>query len=240
MYNGSFRGMVTAYWNRIHRKERMKTLMKKHTAKLIVLTLLFMTVGTAAALRAQETPQPRFRVGVYFQGSWLNDDNLTDFFKHSQRNMFGLEGSVHVMYNIDVWASYRRYTDETTTTYHGHLDKFRLNQTSLGVVYRPIVWKVLEPFVGAGLEIYSYSEKIAEEDVDLPDTSGNAVGFHLQGGTYINIYKFKVADFPLQLVGKVFVRQNFVKDTLANALPDGSTELDLGGTEFGAGLGVKF
>ena len=210
--------------------------MKKHTAKLIVLALLFMTAGTAAALRAQETqqptPQPRFRVGVYFQGSWLNDKNLTEFFKHSQRNMFGFEGSVHVMYNIDVWASYRLYTDETITTYYGQQDKFRLNQTSIGAVYRPIVWKVLEPFVGAGLEIYSYSEKVTGGTVTLPETTGNAVGLHIQGGTYINIYKF--------LAAKVFVRQNFVKDTLANAMPDGSTELDLGGTEFGAGLVVKF
>jgi len=204
--------------------------MKKHTTKLMVLALIFMTAGTTASLRAQEATQPRFRVGIYYEGSMLNDENLTDFFKHSQRNLFGFEASVHVLYNIDVWASYRLYTDETKTTYYEQVDKFRLNQTSLGVVYRPVVWKVLEPFVGAGFEIYSYSEKI--EGQELPETSGNAFGFHIQGGTYINIFKF--------LAGKVFVRLNGVKKTLAEALPDGTNELDLGGKEFGVGLVFRF
>lgn len=216
----------------------MTRLKKRHAAKFALLALVFLTAAATSALRAQETAapqpatQPRFRVGVYFEGSMLNDDNLTSFFGHSQRNMFGFEGSVHIMYNIDVWASYRLYTDETMTTYYGSQDKFRLNQTSIGVVYRPIVWKVLEPFVGAGLEIYSYSEKVTGGTVNLPDTTGSAVGIHIQGGTYINIIK--------HLAAKVFIRQNFVKDTLAQAMPDGSTELDLGGTEFGAGLVVIF
>lgn len=212
--------------------------MNGHPGMRTLLALVFMTGVSAAALGAQETTatqpshQPRFRIGVYYQGSALNDKNLTDFFKHSQRNMFGFEGSVHIMYNIDVWVSYRLYTDETTTTYYQSADKFRLNQTSIGVVYRPIVWKVLEPFVGAGLEIYSYSEKVTGGTVPLPETTGSAVGLHIQGGTYINIIKY--------LAAKVFVRQNFIKDTLDKALPDGTTELDLGGTEFGAGLVVKF
>jgi len=204
--------------------------MKRHAMKLIVLAILLMTAGAIAALQAQEAQQPRFRVGLYFEGSQLNDKNLTSFFGHSQRNLFGYEASVHVMYNIDAWASYRLYTDETKTTYYGQKDKFRLNQTSLGVVYRPVVWKVLEPFVGAGLEIYSYSEKV--EGGELAETSGNAVGFHIQGGTYINIFKF--------LAGKVFVRLNAVKDTLDEARPDGTPELDLDGKEFVLGLVFRF
>jgi hypothetical protein len=122
------------------------------------------------------------------------------------------------------------YTDKTKTTFYGKEVKFKLNQASLGLVYRPIVWKMLEPFVGAGFEIYSYSEKI--EGDALPGTSGNAFGFHVQGGTYVNIYKF--------LAGKVFVRLNGVKKTLSEALPDGTTKLDLGGKEFGVGLIFKF
>ena len=207
--------------------------MKKNATELIVLALMFMTAGAMASLRAQEAEQPkqpRFRIGVYYEGSQLNDKNLTSFFGHSQRNLIGYEASVHILYNIDVWASYRLYTDETKTTYYEQEDKFRLNQTSLGVVYRPVVWKILEPFVGAGMEIYSYSEDVAGED--LEDTSGNAVGFHIQGGTYVNIFKF--------LAGKVFYRLNIVKETLAEPLPSGTAELDLGGQEFGAGLVFRF
>lgn len=207
--------------------------MKRHALKLTVLALIFMTAGATASLCAQEEgqpKQPRFRLGVYFEGSQLNDDNLTTFFGHSQRNIVGFEASVHVMYNIDVWGSYRLYTDETETTYYEVEDKFRLNQTSLGIVYRPVVWKVLEPFVGAGMEIYSYSETVGGQE--LQDTTGNAIGFHIQGGTYVNIFKF--------LAAKVFVRLNAVKETLDQPLPDGNRELDLGGKEFGVGLVFRF
>ena len=205
--------------------------MEKHPTKLIVLALIFMTAGTTAALRAQEAGQPRFRLGVYFEGAMLNDENLTSFFGHSQRNLFGFEASAHVRYNIDVWASYRIYADETKTTYLGNIDKFQISANSLGLIYRPIIWRMLEPFIGAGLEIYSYSETILGK-TDIPYTSGNAVGFHAQAGTYINVTKF--------LAGKLFVRVNVVKETLADALPDGTTKLDLGGKEFGAGLVFRF
>ncbi len=192
--------------------------------------LLAALLAAVPALAAGQD-QPRFRIGAYFEGSMLNDKNLTEFFGHSQRNLPGFEASVHTLYNIDVWTSYRVYTDKTQTSFYGNVDKFKLNQASLGLLYRPIVWKVLEPFVGAGLEFYSYSEKV-EGDTTIPETSGNAAGFHFQVGTYVRILKF--------LDGKVFVRLNGVKKTLDNPLPDGTSQLDLGGKEFGVGLSFKF
>lgn len=202
--------------------------MKSRTA--ISLCLCAAVLAAVPATSAGQD-QPRFRVGIYYEGSMLNDKNLTEFFGHSQRNLPGFEASVHTLYNIDVWASYRVYRDETKTTFFGDVDKFKLNQASLGIVYRPIVWKVLEPFIGAGLEFYSYSEKV-EGNTDIPETSGNATGFHVQAGTHVNILKF--------LAAKVFFRLNGVKKTLDNPLPDGSTKLDLGGKEFGVGLVFKF
>jgi opacity protein-like surface antigen len=202
----------------------------RSTVTICLLAALLAAVPVAAAGQDQPQTQPRFRIGIYFEGSVLNDKNLTEFFGHSQRNLPGFEASVHTLYNIDVWASYRIYTDKTKTTFYGKEDKFKLSQASLGLVYRPIVWRVLEPFVGAGFEIYSYSEKI--EGDALPATSGNAFGVHVQGGTYVKILK--------NLDGKVFLRLNSVKKTLPEALPDGTTKLDLGGKEFGVGLVFKF
>ncbi len=198
---------------------------------LLAALLTVFPLAAAGQDQAQAPEQPRFRIGVYFEGSMLNDKNLKNFFGHSQRNLPGFEASVHTLYNVDVWASYRVYTDKGKTTFYGNVDKFRLNQASLGLVYRPIVWKVLEPFVGAGLEFYSYSEKI-EGETDIPETSGNATGFHFQAGTHVNIMKF--------LAAKAFFRLNSVKKTLATPLLDGSSKLDLGGKEFGVGLVFKF
>lgn len=183
-----------------------------------------------AAAPTEKPSQPRFRIGPYFEGWMINDKNLKSFFGHSQRNLPGIEASVHTLYNIDVWLNYRIYSDETKTTFFANTDKFKINAASIGLIYRPLVWKMLEPFVGAGLEIYSYSEKISGGE--LPGTSGNAVGFHVQAGTYVNITKF--------LAGKLFFRLNGAKKTLSEALPDGTTSLDLGGKEFGVGLVARF
>ncbi len=217
--------------------------MRQTITRSFIITLAILTLGAALALPAAaqdqaqvpEPSQPRFRVGVYFEGYMINDKNLKDFFKHSQRNLPGFEASVHAAYNIDVWASYRIYRDETKTTFFEKLDKFRINAASVGVLYRPLRWKLLEPFVGAGLNMYSYKETV-EAGSDVAGASGNAMGFHVQTGTYIDIYKTGKVLFA----GKVFYRYNGVKKTLAETLPDGSTSMDLGGHEFGAGIVVAF
>lgn len=221
----------------LEKKRKIMTASTRTWLVLILMITLSVVVTSGAAGQepapapVEKPSQPRFRIGAYYEGWQLNDDNLTDYFHHSQLNRWGFEASVHTLYNIDVWATYRTYADETKTSYYENTDQFRINATSIGLIYRPIVWMVLEPFVGAGVEIYSYSEKI-EGQTDLPDTSGNAAGFHFQLGTYVNITKF--------LAGKLFFRLNSVNETLADALPDGTTKLDLGGKEFGVGLVARF
>jgi opacity protein-like surface antigen len=215
--------------------------MNSITSKTLLITLVFFILGTAMALPAaaqdqgqvqsQEQKQPRFRAGVYFEGYMINDKNLKSFYHHSQRNLLGFEASIHTVYNIDVWASYRTYFDEAKTTFYEKTDKFQINAASVGLQYRPIRWKFLEPFVGAGLDLYSYKETL-EEGSDVAGASGNATGFYVQTGTYVDIYKF--------IALTAFYRYNSVKKTLANPLPDGSTSLDLGGHEFGVGIVVRF
>jgi len=215
----------------------MRTLARSWLLSILVIALSGALTTPAAGQEpapptdVEKPSQPRFRLGPYFEGWQINDKNLVDFFHHSQVNRWGFEASVHTFYNIDVWATYRTYADETKTSYYGNPDKFRISATSIGLIYRPVSWMMLEPFVGAGAEIYAYSEKI-EGETDLPDTSGNAAGFHFQVGTYVNIMKY--------LAAKIFVRINHVNETLASPLPDGTNKLDLGGKEFGVGLVARF
>jgi opacity protein-like surface antigen len=205
--------------------------MRSITTKVLLITIAFFLLGTATALPVAAQNQPRFRAGVYFEGYMINDKNLLDFYHHSQINLPGFEAAVHTVYNIDVWASFRIYRDETKTTFYEKTDKFRINAASIGLLYRPVRWKRFEPFVGAGLNFYSYKETV-EAGSDIPGASGNATGFHIQAGTLVDIYKF---------IGlTAFYRYNGVKKTLANPLPDGSTSLDLGGHEFGGGIVIRF
>jgi hypothetical protein len=220
------------------RTEFTKTM--KAATKTFLVFLLAVALFPAATLqaaqdqapaRAEKPSQARFRLGAYYEGWTLNDKNLTSFFGHSQRNIGGFEASIHTVFNIDVWVSYRKYSDETRTPVYSNTDKFEMTATSIGLIYRPLVWKILEPFVGAGAEIYSYSETILGE-TELRPTTGSASGIHAQAGVYINATRF--------LSGKLFVRLNRVKDALGQPLPDGPSEFDLGGKEFGLGLIFRF
>jgi len=184
-----------------------------------------------SAAPAEKRFNPRFKIGGYFEGWTISDKNLKSFFGSGQRNTWGFEASVHTLYNIDVWYTYRKYSDETTTPVYANADLFKINANSFGLIYRPFSWSVFEPFIGAGGEFYSYSETI-EGQTELKPTNGNASGVHFQTGVYINITKF--------LSGKLFFRLNRVTETLAQPLPDGTTKLDLGGKEFGLTLLFRF
>ena len=208
--------------------------MKSRVTVCLLMAVLILGSAMAASAQAAEEEQPtqpRFKIGFYWEGFQINDKNLTKFYGQFQKNPLGFEASAHTLYNIDVWASYRTFGLETKTTFDGHDVKFRLKAASLGVIYRPTTFGLFEPFIGAGLEFYSYSETIGAES-DIPGTSGNVVGFHIQIGTYVDITDF--------LAGKVFVRLNGAKKTLADPLPDDGTKLDLGGKEFGLGLLFRF
>lgn len=198
----------------------------------VVLVLALSAAAWASPAQEEQAPtQPRFRAGFFWEGYQLNDKNLTEFYGQFQKNLPGFEASAHIIYNIDAWMAYRHYGVETVTTYDGHVSKFGLGMFSLGGLYRFVSVGLIEPFIGAGLEFYSYSEKI-EGAGDIEGASGGTVGFHLQLGTYVNITKF--------LAGKFYVRITEAGKTLATPLPDDTLRLDLGGKEFGFSLVARF
>jgi RND family efflux transporter MFP subunit len=173
----------------------------------------------------------RFRIGAIFEQFNLNDKNLTTYYGHKYRNLPGVELSIHTMFNIDLWASYKVYTDEQKTSFYGNTVKFKLTPLSIGLRYRPLKWKFVEPFVGAGANFYSYSETISNES-NLENTKDKASGFFVQGGSYFHANRF--------LLGEIFLKYNSVKKTLATVLPDGTNSIDFGGLEIGIGLVIKF
>ena len=185
----------------------------------------------AKAEKTAKADLSRIRIGATFEQFSLNDKNLTAYYGHKYRNLPGVELSIHTMFNIDLWASYKVYTDEQKTSFYGNTVKFKLTPLSVGLRYRPLKWKFVEPFVGAGANFYSYSETISSES-NLANTNDKASGFHVQAGSYFHANRF--------LLGEIFLKYNIVKKTLATVLPDGTDKLDLGGFEIGVGLVIKF
>jgi len=184
-----------------------------------------------------------FMVGVTFERFYISDENFTGFYPNSFKHIPGLEVSYQAMDKMDIWASGKLYSDKQSFEETEDAFKFSLIPVSLGVRFRPIKLGSFEPFVGAGLNLYFYSEKINEE-IDLENTSGMALGFHFQGGSYYCFSRsFLKGLFPkvdLSLLGEVFLKYNIVNKTLAEMTPDETDKLNLGGFEMGIGLAVKF
>jgi len=188
------------------------------------------SLAVAAPSPQSQDEQPRFRIGLFWEGFRINDKNISDFYGHVQKNLPGIEASVHTVHNLDAWAAYRAYTDEAKTTFYGFTSAFRMDMFSLGMIYRYPV-SLFEPFIGVGFDFYAYSEKI-EGTNDLAGANGSALGFHGQLGSYINIVKF--------LAAKLYFRLSVVNEGLDNPLPDDATRLNLGGKEFGFSLVARF
>jgi len=197
----------------------------------------------AKAKKTRLVLRNRFRVGVTFGRFSVNDKNLRAFYLNWFMNIPGIEFSVHTLNNVDIWLSYKIFSEKQLTTYYGNEIKFKLVPLSIGLRYRFPKWRFVEPFVGAGLNLYSYSETISGE-TDLENTMGKATGFHFQGGAYFDINPSFTRKFSQKhsifLLGEIFLKYNIVKKTLVDLLPDGTDQLDLGGLEMGVGLVVKF
>ena len=151
---------------------------------LLITTRVLSSWGRRWRFRWRRRDQPRFRVGVYFEGYMINDKNLLDFYHHSQIGTCrdskppSIPFTTSTSGRLSGSTGTRRKRRSTRKT-----DKFRINAASVGLLYRPVRWKRFEPFVGAGLNLYSYKETV-EAGSDIPGASGNATGFHVQAGTW--------------------------------------------------------
>jgi hypothetical protein len=187
----------------------------------------------AIAAQRIEPAAKRFRAGITFGRFCINDDNMKDFYLNWFRHIPGIEFSYQAMKKLDIWAAAKIYADSQPTPFLENESKFTMIPLSLGVRFRPRKYGSFEPFVGAGLNFYSYRETTSG-DSPMEDTTGSAMGFHLQGGTYFHVSRIRL------LLGEVFLKYNMVKKAMAEPLPDGSDKFDFGGLEFGIGVVANF
>jgi multidrug efflux pump subunit AcrA (membrane-fusion protein) len=193
--------------------------------------------------KIESVEENRFRVGLTFERFIINDKNMREFYSNWFQHIPGLEVSYQALDKIDVWFAGKYFSLKQTTEFFGDQVKFTLLPFSLGLRYRPVKSGAFEPFVGAGINVYSYAEKITGTS-GLENTSGLAFGFHFQGGTYIyfgdSFLRGIFSNHNRSLLGEIFVKYNIVNKTMAELLPDGTDKLNLSGLEMGIGLVVKF
>jgi outer membrane protein W len=191
----------------------------------------------------EATGKKQITIGLTFERFYVNDKNLKNFYPNSFKHIPGLEASYPILDKVDVWASGKLYSDKQSFEDVEDAFKFSIIPVSVGLRFRPVKFGSFEPFVGAGINAYFYSEKVNEE-LELENTNGMALGFHFQGGTYYCFSRsFLKGLFPktnLSLLGELFLKYNIVNKTLAEMTPDETDKFDLGGMEMGIGLAVKF
>jgi len=98
---------------------------------------------------------------------------------------------------------------------------FSMIPVVIGMRAKLVKIKKLSPYLGAGVDFYSYKERSR-----LGDTSESTVGFHIEGGSYIALGQRFHMDFNLR----------YVK---ADAQPFDET-IKLGGWRAGIGVGYSF
>ena len=99
--------------------------------------------------------------------------------------------------------------------------KFSMIPVVLGMRAKLVKIKELSPYLGAGVDFYSFKERAR-----LGDTSGSTTGFHIEAGSYIALGRRFYMDLNLR----------YVK---ADAKPFDET-IRLGGWRAGVGVGYSF
>ena len=113
------------------------------------------------------------------------------------------------------------FKDKGETTLTREEIRFSMIPVVLGMRVKLAKVEKISPYLGAGVDFYSYREKAR-----LGDTSGSTVGFHIEGGSYIALGQGFRLDFNFR----------YVK---ADAQPLDET-IKLGGWRAGVGVDYSF
>jgi hypothetical protein len=126
--------------------------------------------------------------------------------------------------SLDIWTGFTFFqmTGKTSITQ----EDITLKITNLSLAFRYLhTFSKFTPFAGVGIDYIVFKE-ILPEDYVIGSVGGSDLGFHVQGGTYINALPF--------LSFKVHIKYLW-----STADVDG-LEVNLGGVEYGAGLVFRF
>jgi len=122
---------------------------------------------------------------------------------------------------LEIRAAVGYFKDKGEMTLTREEITFSMVPVVVGMRVKLAKWAKLDPYLGLGVDFYSFKERAR-----LGDTSGSTTGFHLEGGSYVALGQRFYVDINLR----------YVK---ADAQPLDEV-IRLGGWRAGVGMGYSF
>ena len=187
---------------------------KKEKMKKFLLFIIFLFCFDLYAL-----PE-RLRVGVSL-GYYSVADSIYKDICGSGNFMYGGFLGYDLGKNFELRGEIGYFKDKGDMTLTKEEIKFSIIPVVIGMRAKLIEIKNLNPYLGAGVNFYSFKEKVR-----IGDTSDSTIGYHLEAGSYIAL-------------GQRFHVDLYLRYVKADAKPYDET-LKLGGFKVGVGGGYSF
>lgn len=201
--------------NRSTMTEKQKeTKMKKIE---FMFTVLILFVGLSHYSFAEN-----FKLGGSFNYYSVTDSIFNEVYEDGGL-MFGGSLSYEPIKRLEIRGEANYYHAKGGMTFTQEEVTFTIIPIVIGLRIWIVEIQKFKPYLGTGLNLYSYKEELPDRFDDISDST---IGFHLEGGTYLNLVKMFYLDFN--------VRYSFAttKSTHGN--------VKLGGLRAGIGIGIQF
>lgn len=164
----------------------------------------------------------RFKAGGALNYYTVTDSIYKDIYG-SGNLMFGGSLSYEVLKKLEIRAEANYFKQKGEMTISQEDITLTIMPIVLGARIRFIELNKLSFYLGAGIDFYSYKEELPDR---FEDVSESTTGYHLEAGTYLNIFQ------------RVYLDVNFRYIKADTKLFDET--IKLGGIRTGIGIGLQF
>lgn len=184
--------------------------MKKIEFMFAVLMLLVVLIQYSFA--------ENFKLGGSFNYYAVTDSVFNEVYEEGGL-MFGGSLSYEPIKRLEIRSEANYYQAKGEMTFTKEEVTFTIIPIVIGLRVWIVEIKKFKPYLGAGINFYSYKEELPER---FEDISESTTGFHFEGGTYLNLAKMFYLDFNFR----------YISATAEN--------IKLGGPRIGIGIGIHF
>lgn len=182
----------------------------KNVLRILAYLLFFTLYSSAGALRVGGS------IGYYSVADSIYRDTYG-----SGNLIYDGSLSYDLLSNFEIRGEVSYFKDRGEMTLTQEEIRFSMIPVVIGVRAKLVQIKKISPYLGAGVDFYSFKERAR-----LGNTSDSTTGFHIEAGSYIALGRRFYMDFNLR----------YVK---ADAQPFDET-IRLGGWRAGVGVGYSF